>query len=393
MSIRVAFGDLATSDLTIDAVFEGGRVHKHVRDDPLQYILKCGNQGGIRYHGSPKSPPVDFCVLYSTLLDAEWPDSLDMYSGLLKYYGDNKKPGLGLDATKRGGNKIFQDAFAALHGGKRDQVPPFFVFTKGPIGRDVIFRGLAIPGAANLSETEDLVAIWKSTAGNRFQNYQAIFTILDIPLIKRAWLDDLNKGHTFTKNTPKEWARWVRTGRSKPLVAPPAVNYRTKLEQLPKTPLEHKILFAVYNYFKAHKEGEYAFERCAVEIVRLMDKNIGDCDVTRPWRDGGRDALGKYRIGTPDTSIEIDFALEAKCYKATSGLGVKATQRLISRLKYRDLGLFVTTSFVSTQAYQEIIDDGHPVVILSGGDIAKLLIDHGYKTPKKVDAWLRKNFP
>ena len=47
--MSVAFKDLAKTDLFIDAIFEGGRIHKNVKDDPLQHILKCGNQGGIRY--------------------------------------------------------------------------------------------------------------------------------------------------------------------------------------------------------------------------------------------------------------------------------------------------------------------------------------------------------
>ena len=37
----------------------------------------------------------------------------------------------------------------ALHVGHRDTIPPFFIFTKGPSGRDVFFRGLAIPGGSN----------------------------------------------------------------------------------------------------------------------------------------------------------------------------------------------------------------------------------------------------
>ena len=47
--------------------------------------------------------------------------------------------------------------------------------------------------------------------------------------------------------------------------------------------------------------------------------------------------------------------------------------RLISRLKYRDFGIFVTTSYVSEQAYKELLEDGHPVIIISGRDIIELL--------------------
>jgi hypothetical protein len=41
-------------------------------------------------------------------------------------------------------------------------VPPFLIFTKGGARRDVVFRGLAVPGAYGLTTTDDLVVIWKS---------------------------------------------------------------------------------------------------------------------------------------------------------------------------------------------------------------------------------------
>jgi hypothetical protein len=47
---------------------------------------------------------------------------------------------------------------------------------------------------------------------------------------------------------------------------------------------------------------------------------------------------------------------------------------------------------VSQQAYQEIIEDGHPVIILSAIDIAKLLLNAGYSTVELLQNWLLKNF-
>jgi hypothetical protein len=76
--------------------------------------------------------------------------------------------------------------------------------------------------------------------------------------------------------------------------------------------------------------------------------------VTRPSVDGGRDAIGKYRVGPISDPISLDFALEAKCYGPNNGVGVKELSRLISRLRHREFGILVTTSFVSQQAYQEL---------------------------------------
>jgi Phage integrase family len=49
------------------------------------------------------------------------------------------------------------------------------------------------------------------------------------------------------------------------------------------------------------------------------------------------------------------WSLEAKRYKpGGGGAGVKDTSRLISRLRHREFGVFVTTSHVGRQAYEEI---------------------------------------
>jgi hypothetical protein len=72
---------------------------------------------------------------------------------------------------------------------------------------------------------------------------------------------------------------------------------------------------------------------------------------------------------------------------------VGAQSRLISRLRPRQFGVLVTTSFVSEQAYRELRDDKQPVVILAGGDIVEILADHQITTPRAAELWLVQNFP
>ena len=90
-----------------------------------------------------------------------------------------------------------------------------------------------------------------------------------------------------------------------------------------------------------------------------------------------------------------DFAIEAKCKMPDGrhGSGVKDTSRLISRLRHRQFGVFVTTSFVASQAYQEIVEDGHPVLVLSGADIIDILYFANINTIEKLDRWLRSVAP
>ena len=120
-----------------------------------------------------------------------------------------------------------------------------------------------------------------------------------------------------------------------------------------------------------------------------MLPQIVTCDLTRPWRDGGRDATGTFHIGQGVSAIEVEFALEAKCYALGSGVGVKELSRLISRLRHRQFGILVTTSFLSSQAYEELKEDKHPVVVISAVDIAKLLREKIGRL-SNVENWLEK---
>jgi hypothetical protein len=126
-----------------------------------------------------------------------------------------------------------------------------------------------------------------------------------------------------------------------------------------------------HGYFKNNPHG---FEHCAARLAGLMDPNIKIETVTRPSVDGGRDAIGTYRVGPLADRISLDFALEAKCYAPENGVGVKELARLISRLRHRQFGILVTTSFLGHQAYQELRSDRHPVVVIAGADIAAILV-------------------
>lgn len=76
--------------------------------------------------------------------------------------------------------------------------------------------------------------------------------------------------------------------------------------------------------------------------------------------------------------------MEAKCYQRDNSNGVKLLSRLVSRLKYRDFGIFVTTSYVSEQAYKELLEDGHPVIIISGRDIVEILNENHINTTELI---------
>lgn len=386
----IPFSELRQSDLKLDAVYMGGEA-PNLKAEPLSKLLPIGNQGGFRYitRGSPKR--VVLCALISSTSEPDWPDSLDIERGIFTYYGDNRAAGGGdMHNTKIGGNRILRDSFNALHLQQRNQIPVFLVFTKQGLKRNYMFRGLAVPGANGLGANEDLVALWKNDpAGRRFQNYRARFSILAEESISRKWIEEIDSTASTTgEHAPQSWRDFVQTGRIKTLQSVPTLRVRSRQEQLPASDLERDVLNTIVDHYKAHPRGEYAFELCAVELCKLADPRIVNLELTPPMRDGGRDAIGYYRLGTEFSYIKVEFAMEAKCYPASTGNGVKMTSRLISRLRHRQFGYFVTTSYVSDQAYQELVDDNHPIVIFSGRDISRILIDHGMNSSSSVRDWL-----
>ena len=389
----VQFAERESADLHVDAKYLGGSAG-NLGASPLSKLIGVGSSGGFRSIVGGKPRRVTMCALITSGVDPDWPDNLDVERGVFTYYGDNREAGNhDMHDTKLKGNVILRDSFANLHLGRRELIPVFFVFEKiGRKGYDYKFLGLAVPGANGIGPSDDLVAIWKSGEQNhRFLNYRARFTILNYPTISKTWIKEIKQtGQTLGPNCPQIWKDFVRSGKSPALIAPKSKQIRSKEDQLPDSKSGWEVLNTLVDFYKTHPEREYAFERCAIELCKLSDPKIIELELTPPTKDGGRDGIGVYRLGTDFSYIKVEFSMEAKCYDPHNSNGVHLTSRLISRLRHRQFGYFVTTSFVSTQAYNEIIDDSHPVVIFSGRDISRILIDHGYNSETKVRAWLAR---
>lgn len=390
----VPFSSLHASNLFVDTVYEGGTTG-NTSDEVLSKLTNVCNSRGFRKRyiensKGKRAKELAYVCIYSTGEEIEWCDIMDRSLGRFTYYGDNRIAGNPILKTTAGGNRFLQAIFSNLSVGLRKQIPPVFVFQKY-CGRDVIFLGLAVPGDRRINPQEALVALWAQNKAGRYQNYRAHFTILDIPEIDHHWLEDLKKGNGYQSlYAPKVWKKWVDTGEYTPLITEKnPIQYRKANEQLPSPGSnEFKMLETLIGHFS----NPYDFEECACKIVQIMDSNIISIETTRRTRDGGRDAIGKYRVGPASAGIELEFALEAKRYRMDNSVGVKETSRLISRIKHRQFGIFVTTSYVADQAYKEIVEDEHPIVIISGKDIIDILMHAGINDVRLLREWLDANF-
>lgn len=394
--MEIGFEDLEQANLIVDCIYKGGKA-PNISAEPFHKLIPgCENSGGfrkkLREDGSGKYA---YIVLYTSMEELEWPDFFEEETGIFRYYGDNRKPGRTLTDTKKKGNLILETTFALLNEGVHlEDIPPFFIFKKTGNGRDVQFLGLAAPGNPKISPDKDLVAFWRTINGKRFQNYEAYFTVLNtgnLP-ISKEWIKTLIYDHKNNlRYAPQVWKKFVKQGRNgiEALKAPRIFKFPTKYDQLGASDEEGRnCLEIIRNHYAEFPQG---FEECATNIISKMDANFIDFSLTRPWRDGGRDAIGKYSINTGskvNLPLIIDCALEAKCYGINKGVGVREMSRLISRIRYRQFGIMITTGYVDKQAYSEVIEDGHPILIVTASDIAGILRNNAINS-LNVEEWLQ----
>ena len=387
---RISFVDLPSADLLIDRVYAGGP-KGNAGDDPISRLLPVGNMGGFRFSGSVSKGTVRLVVLYTSGVEVDWPDILDPTTGDFTYYGDNRAPGRELHDTPRSGNLLLRRIFEASRGSavERLATPPILLFEKAT-ARDARFRGLLAPGSPRLSSDEELVAVWRTTRDLRFQNYRAHFTVLRTPRVSREWIEQVLAGNPVGSACPGEWRKWVKGRIYQALEAPRSVIVRPRVEQDPK-PEDAWMMQMVHRHFSPNP---VAFENFAAAMWIQSDPKVANVEVTRPSRDGGRDAVGEYCIGPAADPVRLQFALEAKCLDPKGGgADVKMVSRLISRIKHREFGILVTTAHIGAQPYKEVREDDHPIVFLTGRDLVEILKRMGLATRASLQTYLTTQHP
>lgn len=392
--MSVDFEKLQSADLVVDTVYKGGKVSGKASEVLSKLMPGCSNSGGFRkVMRKDGSGLPAYVVLYTSMSELAWPDYLDEETGIFRYYGDNRNPGKSLLDTPRKGNQLLEFVFDRLNSrdGSIKDIPPFFIFKKTGTGWDVQFLGLAAPGNPKISPDRDLVSFWRTIDEQRFQNYEAYFTVLETSLpIDRKWLEALIYDHDNSlQYAPSVWRNFIGKGRNGiiPLVSRRLPKVPDKYTQLQS---DNEGMLCLDKIREHYKDNAYGFEKCAQSIIEKMDERFQDFTLTRPWRDGGRDALGYYVIGNESKAnfpLRIDCALEAKCYGKNNAVGVKEMSRLISRIRYRQFGIMITTSYVHKQAYEEVIEDGHPILIVSASDIAQILRKNSIMSGD-IDEWM-----
>ena len=139
--------------------------------------------------------------------------------------------------TRRRGNLLLEEVFGLLNSNNLEDMPLFFVFKKNGNGRDIQFLGLAAPGNSNISPDRDLVSFWRSMNGQRFQNYEAYFTILDTKEkgVSKDWIKSLSEDRSASIDVaPDVWKKFISQviDGIEALKAPKIVHIPSKYDQL-----------------------------------------------------------------------------------------------------------------------------------------------------------------
>ncbi len=394
----IPFTQLEGVNLVAGTVYEGGDTG-NLSDDPLTKLLKGGNSGGFRYCGSLDS--LNYLIITITIDNRQWTDTIDTESGTVICYGDNRSPDHGIHDTPKHGNLILKNLFQSLHSSldPRSHIPPIFLFSKHPnkaSPRSVRFLGVCAPGSPGLKPPNDLARQQKHLESRRFWNYRATFTLLDIPVIKRTWIDDLETGRKDSSHRPIVWKMWLKSGLYRSLQQGLPYHVRSSDMQLPRNDLRKAMLLKLYRYFSSKS---YKFLHFAADIYALTDPKIVLGRVRRHSSDGSYNITGKFRLGIETDPVHLGFLVEAKCYNPGIGtrkrksIGVKEILKMLSRLEGRQFGVLVTTSVVTQQAYEAIKEQNHAVVCISGTDIINILMSNGINSVRQLTDWLSENHP
>jgi hypothetical protein len=338
------------------------------------------NSGGIRTFRllHLKNIPVHaFMVLVTTGASINpaanpWEDEVDLLTGEITYWGDAKWDARRKDIDAFVGNRSLRAAFDALLLGHREIVPPILHFSKSRSGW-VRFNGLCT--------IEELELAWFEDRGHPVQNYRARLAVLDEKSIPVDWLHrrmNATSTDALTKDGPQTWrdyqsgvlrrlAIWAPQLRSIDSQVPPggSADARALSELASLAPKEFEV--GVVSLF---------------EEVRVVHK----VTQTRLSRDGGFDFFGTFVLPAP-LRYQIPFRGEVKRWK--SGVGPKDVSRLVARLRRGEFGLFVTTSYFTRQAQEEVLSDSYPTRLLSGSDVVRFMKEVGAVRKGEVSpAWI-----
>ena len=286
-----------------------------------------------------------------------WEDLVDLPHGRIVYWGDAKRDKRGLDEFI--GNRALRAAHDQVLDDNRALIPPILHFSKPSAGR-VRFNGLCV--------IDRLEMTWFEDGGHPVRNYRVHLTVLDESDVDVEWLHRRMKAQdvaSLSGDGPDAWRRYQAGYVDRLRIW--AASIRDAVQQLPE---EGSRDSAVLEQLTNMNPTE--FEAATVAMFRELDDVQHSITRTRPTADGGFDFYGQFTL-PPPLRYEIDFLGEAKKFARGTAVSPRYVSRLVARLARGQYGIFVTTSYFTKQAQEEVIADGYPTTLIAGADIVRMM--------------------
>lgn len=313
--------------------------------------------------------------------DAPWEDLHDIDNGHIRYFGDNRNPGV--EPARTRGNKALLRAFdrhEALDLNGRRASEPLLFFRRMQKGV------LEFAGVGVIARAERIVQHDRA-AKSYFTNYVFDVAVLDLSAEKDAldwrWIHARRREDTDLTTTeplaPRAWRDWLAGGAgsldrcrrrvSRSMVQP-------KETQLPNvgTAME-TVLKKVYTFFSGKSGREkWRFEALAAAVSASVLRSSGryrEGWITPASGDGGSDFIARLDMGDDFSTTRLIIFGQAKCERPDKTTGGRHVARTVARLKRGWLGVYVTTGWFSKAVQLEIIEDGWPVLLVPGLRLAQ----------------------
>lgn len=342
------------------------------------------NSGGIRplsYLAEPAPDNLPAIVVLvtnhvTTTARNPWDDIVDHQAGEIIYWGDAKKhEAKTLDDFN--GNKSMRAVYDAVLEQRHQEVPPILHFTRIKSGY-LRFNGLCVPEKIELD--------WFEDDGVPVRNYRFFLRVLDEDRVAVRWLHERRVKKDLKSRdaaAPSSWKTYVSGGQPTYLTAWGKKVLGTE-EQLPDVDSREDKLLR-----RLHSLGAHEFEHVVVGLLAELDEVTHHVETTRAVSDGGFDFFGEFRL-PPPLQYSIRFRGEAKKYARSTSVGAKDVSRLVARLQRGEYGLFVTTSYFSRAAQQEVYEYGYPVTLIHGAQLASMFFETGLvRQGQLASSWLQ----
>jgi hypothetical protein len=207
---------------------------------------------------------------------------------------------------------------------------------------------------------------WFEDRGRPIRNYRYGLSILDNEFVSVNWLKSratATSKKTLLDGAPVAWQDYIR-GRTRRRQLWKA-NVRSTSLQLPKNgSADDKVLKHLVSL------APEQFEAVIVALFREMKTVEHAITQTRYVNDRGFDFFGTFTMPLP-VGYEVPLRGEVKRWK--QGVGVGEVSRLVARLRRGEYGIFVTTSYYTRQAQEEVFEDAYPVKLFAGIDLVRFL--------------------